>query len=163
MLLVDSSGKCIIYTLCQDNKLQVSGSKIKIVEWRPITFINDLQSELLWRTRTLYLFTPDFTHYIDYNYNMKQWVVKPTRPGKHRVSAKDEEVYIPEDFLTTVFKDQDRNKTSPCFIASRMYLASPNHLRLTNSDGVDCVFNIRTKQVETYAKVPGLQTADFPD
>lgn len=69
MLLVDVSGKCIIYECQQDSKLQVPGSKINIVSWRPIIFINDLQTELLWRTRSLYLFTPDFSHYIDYNYN----------------------------------------------------------------------------------------------
>lgn len=44
-----------------------------------------------------------------------------------------------------------------------MMLLSPNHIRVTNKDGVDCVFNIQTQRVETFAKVPGLVTSDFVD
>ena len=130
-----------------------------MVEWRPVSFINDLQPELLWRTRQLYMFTPDFSHYLDYHYNRKQWIVKPSK----RREDIDEDEYIPEDFLNTVFKDQDRNKKSPEFIASRMYLASMSHLRIINSDGVDCVYNFKTKQVESYCKVPGIDIGMFKD
>lgn len=90
-------------------------------------------------------------------------MVKPSRPGKLRKKPEDEYVYIPNDFLGTVFRDQASNKMSPQYIASRMFLASPNHLRLTNSDGVDSVYNIRTRELETYTKVPGLQIGEYQD
>jgi len=79
MLLVDFAGKCIIYRLGPTQRHETT-SKIKVVEWTPAIFINDMQSELLWRTRHLYLFTPDFSHYVSYHYSRMQWIVKPTDP-----------------------------------------------------------------------------------
>lgn len=38
-----------------------------------------------------------------------------------------------------------------------------NHLRIVNCDGVDCVYNIKTKQVESFCKVPGMEIGQFLD
>lgn len=108
------------------------------------------------------MFTPDFSHFLNYNYNRKQWFIRPTDPSS-QTAPQDRDVYIPEDFMSTVFKDQERNKGSPEFLASRMYLATKNHLRVINTDGVDCVYNIHSQEVETYAKVPGIDTENYMD
>jgi hypothetical protein len=44
-----------------------------------------------------------------------------------------------------------------------MYLASPNHLRIVSPDGNDCVYNIHSRQVESFTKVPGLTIWEFKD
>lgn len=44
-----------------------------------------------------------------------------------------------------------------------MHLLSENHLRIINPDGVDCIYNIRAQKVETFAKVPGMCTDEYPD
>lgn len=55
------------------------------------------------------------------------------------------------------------NLTHVKMIASRMYLASPNHIRVTNLDGIDCIFNIKTQQIESFAKVPGMRAMEYSD
>jgi hypothetical protein len=104
MLVIERTGKCLVYRIQKKANTVKKHSKIKVVNWEPALFINDLQPELLWRTRYLYLFTPDFSHYLNYHYNSKQWVVKPTSPVIGSTNPQDNEVYIPEDFLTIVFK-----------------------------------------------------------
>jgi len=42
-----------------------------------------------------------------------------------------------------------------------MQLVSMNHIRVVNSDGVDCIYNIHSQQVESFTKVPGFQIDEF--
>lgn len=44
-----------------------------------------------------------------------------------------------------------------------MQLVSMNHIRVVNSDGVDCIYNIHSQQVESFTKVPGFQIDEFVD
>lgn len=116
MLLINRNGACVINQQCKTKEhVAYTGGNITIVEWHPTIYINDLQPELLWRSRQLTLFTPDFKHYIDYDFNKYQWSMKATRNKRltGNATAKDETILIPADFLSTVFKDQDANKDTP--------------------------------------------------
>lgn len=166
MLLINRSGACVIYKQYKTKEhVAYTGGNITIAEWQPQIFIMDLQPELLWRSRQLSLFTPDFKYYIDYDFNKFEWSVNASRNKRETgiVEAQSETIVIPSDFLSTVFKDESANKDTPELIASRMHLISANHIRIINDDGVDCIFNFRSQIVETFAKVPGMCVNSYPD
>lgn len=80
MLLINRSGAVVIYQQRKTTEhVAYTGGNITIAEWQAQIFIMDLQPELLWRSRQLSLFTPDFKYYVDYDFNKLQWSVEASR------------------------------------------------------------------------------------
>ena len=86
------------------------------------------------KTSVPYLFSPNFTYMIDFNYRAKQFIIR---------ECETQNVYlrIPKDLLNTVWNGRE-GEGAIKIICSRMTWLSERVLRIVNEENLDCLFEM---------------------
>ena len=81
-----------------------------------------------------YLFSPNFTYFLDFNYNSREFVIK---------ESKNQFVYytFPRDFFNTLWNNNSGSKALK-IIASRFRWEQENVIRIINKSNIDCIFEL---------------------
>ena len=81
-----------------------------------------------------YLFSPNFTYFLDFNYNSREFVIK---------ESKNQFVYytFPRDLINTLWNNNSGEKALK-IIASRFKWQEEHVIRIINRSNIDCIFEL---------------------
>ena len=104
------------------------------VKWKIDFRIKKFPSAISKLTSAPYLFSPNFTYQLDFNYRARQFIIKESR-------SQDVYMSIPCDLLSTAWGSMDSEKAIK-IICSRFKWESERIFRIVNIENLDCVFEM---------------------
>ena len=84
-----------------------------------------------------YLFSPNFTYQLDFNYRAKQFMVKVAR-------TQHVYMYVPGDLISTSFGNENEGEMALKIICSRIKWENERQLRIVNESNLDCLFEMKS-------------------
>ena len=131
---IDDSGKSIKRNFIEDelpNEQEDCGQQVK---WKVSYRISRYPKSLCTKTSLPYLFSPNFTHQLDFNHLLQRFVIKNT---------KTQHIYmnIPSDLLSVEW-NKISGENAFKIITSRIKWEDENVLRIVNAANLDCIFQL---------------------
>ena len=109
------------------------------MKWKIDFRIKRFPRSLAIHTSVPYLFSPNFTYQLDFNYRAKQFCIKVTK-------TQYVYMYLPGDLVSTSFGSESEGQKAIQIICSRIkWEDDPNEkrLRIVNESNLDCLFEMR--------------------
>ena len=100
------------------------------------------------------MFSPSFDRFIDIDFNHAEFVIKSSKDSK--VVAR-----IPGGMINISFKGRNKSEAAIGALASRIRFHSETEIQIITKEGLDCILNYDTFQVQSVAKVDNFDPDDF--
>ena len=111
----------------------------QVVKWVVDYQIKRFPRSLVDMTSIPYLFSPNFTYQLDFNYLNKQFLIRETR-------TQDVYLEIPQSMVNMQEWDHAQGEGAIQIIASRIKWDSETMLRIINEGNIECIFEICTSE-----------------
>ena len=111
-----------------------------MVKWKLKFRIQRFPTSLACKTSVPYLFSPNFTYQLDFNYRAKAFCIK-------EAETQFLYMYIPSDLINTSW-NQSEGEMAIKIICSRIKWESERVLRIVNESNLDCLFEMRSTDPE---------------
>ena len=111
-----------------------------MVKWKLKYRINRFPTSLTSKTSVPYLFSPNFTYQLDFNYRAKAFCIK-------EAETQFLYMYIPSDLISTAW-NQSEGEMAIKIICSRIKWESERVLRIINESNIDCLFEMQSTDPE---------------
>ena len=108
----------------------------QMVKWKLKFRIQRFPTSLACKTSVPYLFSPNFTYQLDFNYRAKAFCIK-------EAETQFLYMYIPSDLINTSW-NQSEGEMAIKIICSRIKWESERVLRIVNESNLDCLFEMRS-------------------
>jgi hypothetical protein len=130
---IDDLGKSVKHQYLEDREQEDYGQQIK---WKISYRIKRYPKRLCSKTSLPYMFSPNFTYQLDFNYHLQNFVIRNTETQHIYMN-------IPNDLISTKW-NEITGENAFKIITSRIKWSSENVLRVVNAANLDCLFQLST-------------------
>ena len=101
-----------------------------------------------------FLFSPDISKYIDIDYSKQVFVIRESKSEKVIAS-------LPDGLISISFKGKNKSEAAIKAMASRIMFYDEEHVRIISKEGMDCILNFNTLEIQSFAAIDNFDMNDF--